>query len=156
MGIRVERVDAEGFYAGGWGGGLGSDRGFCDIHGNRSTGRNPGESKVRWTLFHDASATENVLPFHDPAERWRTSSYHALHGFGYASGERQGDVWWKLFAPHWFVAAALALPPFGQVARARRKALRSRAGLCRSCGYDLRATPDRCPECGAVPATLNV
>jgi hypothetical protein len=49
--------------------------------------------------------------------------------------------------PHWSLAVALLVPPAAWYARRRRH----RVGHCHRCGYDLRATPDRCPECGASP-----
>jgi hypothetical protein len=55
----------------------------------------------------------------------------------------------------WFTALLLGLTPTAwMLATARRYRQRRRriTGHCPSCGYDLRATPDRCPECGAVPA----
>ena len=56
--------------------------------------------------------------------------------------------------PHWFLfLGTAALPAFEVVRRRRARILRRRAesGLCGQCGYDLRATPGRCPECGAAP-----
>jgi hypothetical protein len=54
--------------------------------------------------------------------------------------------------PHWSLVSAFAVLPaifaFRQVRAVRRRRRRSRLGLCPACGYDLRATPERCPECG--------
>ena len=36
-------------------------------------------------------------------------------------------------------------------ARKRQREGAREASLCPACGYDLRATPGRCPECGTVP-----
>lgn len=50
--------------------------------------------------------------------------------------------------PAWsFVAWAIT-----RVAERRRR----REGLCKRCGYDLRATPERCPECGTPVETGKV
>jgi hypothetical protein len=40
------------------------------------------------------------------------------------------------------------------VSEARRQ-LRRKNNLCRRCGYDLRATPERCPECGTIAAAVS-
>jgi hypothetical protein len=54
--------------------------------------------------------------------------------------------------PHWALVAATALFPGAWCLRRWHSRRRYGAGLCPSCGYDLRATLGRCPECGTLPA----
>jgi hypothetical protein len=50
-----------------------------------------------------------------------------------------------------YYPALLALPfPAMWFAHFRRHRRRRKLGLCLNCGYDLRASHDRCPECGTA------
>lgn len=55
--------------------------------------------------------------------------------------------------PQWLLFLALSSPLMAWLLvyglRARRRRFRRARGLCDACGYDLRSSGDRCPECGA-------
>ena len=60
------------------------------------------------------------------------------------------QTYYRLVAPWWIVVASWGTA-FALVCRALiRFRQRSGAGFCCRCGYDLRATPNQCPECGTV------
>ena len=48
----------------------------------------------------------------------------------------------------WIVLLLLSPLPLMRLIQLLRARRRAASGLCEHCGYDLRHTPDRCPECG--------
>jgi hypothetical protein len=57
----------------------------------------------------------------------------------------------RLWVPYWPIALLTAIFPICWCLAYFRRRHRKQLGQCGMCGYDLRATPDRCPECGTVP-----
>lgn len=58
--------------------------------------------------------------------------------------------------PSWFPCLLTAIPPALWLRQTRHKHNRAKLGLCLHCGYDLRASQGRCPECGNPIPLLSV
>jgi ABC-type Fe3+ transport system permease subunit len=59
---------------------------------------------------------------------------------------------WSAFDPEGVIGTVICFSLIILVRFWPRKSAQPLEGYCLQCGYNLRATPDRCPECGTVPA----
>jgi hypothetical protein len=80
-------------------------------------------------------------------------------GFGFArvkpeSSGIPGAGGVVITVPHWLLILSASIWPATRAVRGAQGSLRSRRGFCPTCGYDLRATPDRCPECGELTRSV--
>jgi hypothetical protein len=92
--------------------------------------------------------TDKTIDF----DKWFGKTGFRLLGFAWRQAAIPEDHYNEQMAaiPLWALCAAAASPAVVWAVRHRRR-LRFGPGICGNCGYDLRATPDRCPECGAIP-----
>ena len=97
---------------------------------------------------------QRIPPDTDFSEMWPLSS-EVIEFAGFAVDKKGSPTWYKAAAPAWAVVVPSAVLPGIWLVKRRRRDL-ARPGLWPGCGYDLRATPDRCPECGrANPSTAT-
>ena len=101
----------------------------------------------RTALIVDSAKAPRLVSKLVPADwgpRW------ILGGFNYMA-QRNASPRWRyqsMVVPHWLLFLLLAWPVYRRLRRSWILPQRRKNGLCRYCGYDLRASGEICPECG--------
>jgi hypothetical protein len=130
----------------------------------------PGGIGCRWTRENDESSmyrmdSEGVVVRADPVFMIRSSSAdkatsRRFLGLSYWRVDSPLKLWEEpqrplllergVYGPYWLIALASAILPMTALTRRRPLLRRKRGmlGLCPACGYDLRFSTERCPECG--------
>ena len=118
-----------------------------------STGMSPGWLGTRasagdWGLHRERfnigePIPEELTPGSPQPGVWRLGIEHEV-----IAAPPGQDRWQRFAMPLWVPTGVLLVAPIGRVVLSVRKWRRSKRGLCRGRGYDLRASPGRCPECG--------
>jgi hypothetical protein len=93
-----------------------------------------------WRLAPAAGRFENRFVWIDAAHR-NSLAYTRIYSL-------PGD--YRFYFPLWMLSMAMGLLIAGVVVSYVRQKAAYKPGCCEKCGYDLRATPERCPVCGNV------
>lgn len=132
-----------------------SNRGLLTIRHETFTRDYPGSRTPGWVIAHAAAFPST--PFGNAPgvqvnlhglgfQLWRRTGGHSTVGNTYTSWFPMSEV----VVPDVAMATVAAVMLVLAVLRYRRRP--SLPGHCQRCGYDLRATVGRCPECGIVTA----
>lgn len=131
----------------------------------RDSRRTPGDAGASWSLT--ARRASGAAGWDDPMLAPVVKGWWRWWGFLHGTMNDPFPIEWDgpnppqikyefTVVPWWAVVATMSALPVGRglpiMVRRRRTRRRTLTGHCRQCGYDLRATPGRCPECGATPA----
>jgi hypothetical protein len=114
----------------------------------------------RYSVGHLELHPQTIIYTQASFNQWRPPA-HSRFGFGWDMHMPQLqflespfsvlDCRSKLFVfPFWFLAILLVVAPAWSLFQLVHHRRLLANGRCSSCGYDLRATPNRCPECGTV------
>jgi hypothetical protein len=96
---------------------------------------------IIWETF--GHPPRHVSGFHSLGGGWWLPIYAGsdLFGFSFNTWTAASSV----FPIAWLITTVIQ----------RKRSKEAVQGLCIRCGYDLRATPTRCPECGKIPDTAK-
>jgi hypothetical protein len=126
----------------------------------RAVGSDSGE--LWFTVYRDANTAGDPIDSRPRPEYWRRPAFRgdwrefaerSRMGFGFIPANGSGLPGGSTLIPYWFPTPLAAVLPMAWIARRRLR--RPHTCCCPTCGYDLRATPDRCPECGTGRGTAE-
>jgi hypothetical protein len=121
--------------------------------------------ELRWRSWRRGTKVAPVFDY-IPWEHPEVFARHRFLGFEHSPDMRCGggpwggyntSLYWFTYSltavPYWSPVLITAFPLTVRLVRNRKRRRRHREGRCLHCGYDLRSSPGRCPECGAEPAS---
>ncbi len=98
--------------------------------------------------------SQSMLIYEETNPSWlglHSSGFTGFHtswtpSYSYDKNPRLG--YWRVAIPFWIPASLFSIVLLPPVVQSYRRRKRRKLGLCVKCGYDLRGSSARCPECG--------